>query len=387
MARKRYLLIFIPLVLIMAIAPGLSRAAGREVPEAPAGSKAAPATEAGETERDTASAKHLSIESADGNWLMEFGALAQFRYEYAKFDHGDTTSDFSLNTLRPYIQGHVFDKNLEYYMEFEFGQGDNELLEAYVDWVKNPTFSFRAGQMKVPYGRQFPLFEGNLQFADRGIATNYFAMRPDGYDIGFMMHGKSKEGMFETAIGLFNGSGKNRFNDNKYPMFAGRIGVNPNGHFYPCEADIQNHQKMVASFGGSFLYNRYGTLVADQFDEMRFGLDFASKYKGFSTQAEFFYSHDNWKKIGIPSLNQDGWYIQAGYFLRPQHHELAFRWSVIDPDRDTSNDWKSEYTFGYNYYNRGHRYKIQIDYSFLRSKYPNQTYDDQKLTAQVQVWI
>jgi hypothetical protein len=333
--------------------------------------------------------KHFYVETADGNWKVEFGALAQFTYRYTDFDRFGTESTFFVHRLRPNLSGNIFSKNLQYRMEYEFGEGDAEILEAYVDWVNNPALSFRLGQFKVPFSREFLMYEGNLAFVDRSPATNHFSERPDGYDVGLMVHGAAKDDLFQIAAGLFNGAGKNRFNDNKYPMFAGRLVVNPNGYFCNDEGDLCNHEGIKSSFGGSLVFNRFGATRASEFDELRFSVDGAVKYKGFSTQGEFFYLNDDIRTEGVADHKEDGWYLQAGYFLKPFHHELAFRWSVIDPDRDVKNDWQSEYTFGYNYFFRAHRYKLQFDYTYLKTDSPFSSLrvEDNRFRAQAGVWF
>jgi phosphate-selective porin OprO/OprP len=385
-------LLILLIVFCLAALPCASRGAGFEIPEAAALQAPAPPPQGGEgagPDTEQGYEKHFYIESADGNWKIEFGLLGQFAYRYTDFERFETESTFYVHRFRPNLSGHVFSKNLAYRMELEFGEGDAELLEAYIDWVNDPALSFRLGQFKVPYSREFLMYEGNLEFVDRSAATERFVARPDGYDIGVMVHGSAKDDVFQIAAGLFNGAGRNQFNDNKYPMFAARLVVNPNGYFCNDEGDLCNHEGVKSSFGGSFAFNRFGTTQANEFDEMRFGVDGAVKYKGFSTQGEFFYLTDDIRAIGVADHKEDGWYLQAGYFLKPFHHELAFRWSVIDPDRDVEDDWRSEYTWGYNCFLRAHRYKLQFDYSYLKNEslYPSLESKDHRFRAQATVWF
>lgn len=61
------------------------------------------------------------------------------------------------------------------------------------------------------------------------------------------------------------------------------------------------------------------------------------------------------------SIDSNGFYTQAGYFVIAKKLEIAARYSMLDPNNDVSNDLQKEYDVGINYYFRAHRSKIQAD--------------------------
>ncbi|HHT9159423.1 MAG TPA: porin, partial [Candidatus Brocadiaceae bacterium] len=84
------------------------------------------------------------------------------------------------------------------------------------------------------------------------------------------------------------------------------------------------------------------------------------KYRGISWHNEIFARSED-PEDGGDTLNSDGFFTQAGYFILRDRVEVAARYSMLDPDNDVSNDLEKEYTAGVNYYFRGHRSKIQAD--------------------------
>jgi hypothetical protein len=86
------------------------------------------------------------------------------------------------------------------------------------------------------------------------------------------------------------------------------------------------------------------------------------RYRGFTWDSEYYVrSKDPESDDAGDTVNSDGFYTQAGYFVIPKKLELATRYSLLDPNNDLPEDFQREYALGINYYFRGHRSKIQTD--------------------------
>ena len=109
------------------------------------------------------------------------------------------------------------------------------------------------------------------------------------------------------------------------------------------------------------------------------------KYRGFTWHNEYFVMSED-PEDGGDTLNSDGFFTQAGYFILRDRVEVAARYSMLDPDNDVSNDLEKEYTAGVNYYFRAHRSKIQADYGhYVTEKGEEQDQKDNQVRVQYQI--
>jgi hypothetical protein len=89
----------------------------------------------------------------------------------------------------------------------------------------------------------------------------------------------------------------------------------------------------------------------------------AFKYAGLSLRAEYFNRvnfDDQSPKSG--DVDAQGYYAQAGYMLIPKRLEAAFRGSQVM--RNGSDDDELEYVAALSYFFKGHKAKLQMDYTY-----------------------
>ena len=89
----------------------------------------------------------------------------------------------------------------------------------------------------------------------------------------------------------------------------------------------------------------------------------AFKYAGLSLRAEYF-NRVNFDDQSPKSGDADaqGYYAQAGYMLIPKRLEAAFRGSQVV--RKGSDDDELEYVAALSYFFKGHKAKLQMDYTY-----------------------
>jgi hypothetical protein len=113
--------------------------------------------------------------------------------------------------------------------------------------------------------------------------------------------------------------------------------------------------------------------------------ELSMKYRGLSWHNEYFVMTENPEKEG-ETIDSDGFFTQAGYFVIPKKLEIAARYSMLDPNNDVKNDLGKEYSAGVNYYFRLHRSKIQADFGhYVTEEGEEQDREENFVRAQYQI--
>jgi phosphate-selective porin len=339
------------------------------------------------------------LQTQNGDFLLKMGSRLNFLYGYGSLEQQDNVASFDIQHAKLYMGGHAFNKRVSFYLQSEFAQHSrrtnfamehtNEAfaLEDYYIQSKFGTLALQAGQYKVPFAKQWMIYSGNLQFIQRSLATNAFQF---GRDRGVALFGQKS--YFAYTMGVFNGASvmtipnvlrrptsQNQSNDlqNSGMMYVARLTVFPQRQAGYEESDIRHNEASRIEWGSTFAfdhnrdYDTDGDFDADEFgvETYSVGLDATYKRRGLSLQAEAFWrEHDFENQAGITSM---GAYAQAGYFLRPRSWEVAFRYSILEPNRDQSEDLSQEFSVVNSLYLSGnHRYKMMFQYSYFHHQTP-----------------
>ena len=170
------------------------------------------------------------------------------------------------------------------------------------------------------------------------------------------------------------------------------------GHESYKESDLEYTETFKAHIGGGIGFEQIGRNESESFDflfETKEEIDqtqllgeFGFKYRGLSLVGEY---HNRKRKVldthvvgdavGLifpvssgatyakQSLNDQGFFVQGGYFVIPKKLEIAGRYELIDygrnhPEGGTPGlvDNHCSYTAGLNYFLHGRDHKIQINY-------------------------
>ncbi|MBF0491829.1 MAG: hypothetical protein HQM15_03525 [Deltaproteobacteria bacterium] len=367
--------------------------------------------------------KGLQFKNKDESFSLKIRNVIQARYEYDSNEQALDKNTFQIRRLKTSFEGNAFSKNLDYKIQFTWINSTlaDILEDAYVDYKFNPAARLEAGQFAIPYNRQEMTSSGRQQFVDRSLAADEFRFTsidtastttctlPGGgtvtgsgvtcgagatstttttntprsfyYDTGLMLHGDFLDKKLEYAVAVTNGSGNTRVNGNKDFLYTGRLVWNAMGAYGYSEGDTENleHPSLALAFDGG-----YNVRDTDETTFIQLGSDIGFKYKGFSLQGEYFFR--NVDPLGPNNTTRDhGYYAQAGYFIIPQHFEVAARASQVILSGPSNN--KAEYTLGLNYYMFGHDLKLQADYSYLPRQTAADTMHDQRFRLQLQAWF
>ncbi len=295
---------------------------------------------------------------------------------------------FRLRRMKTKFDGWIYSKDLTYELQLNWPDTANPFEDANVnyDFTKGKrNFMIKAGQYKVPFGRQELTSSGSLQFVDRAAVSNIFAR---GRDIGLQLWGTPMGGKLDWRIGVFNGNGRTvSRNDNDDLQLNARLQWAPFGDPRYSESDFEGSEKFLLAIAGNYEENTRdvaasGNIPAHQNRWDIAGVDVIAKYRGFSLFAEQF-SRSNDRTRNLRDFDDEGYTVQVGYFVLPSKLELAIRSSEYDPDTSIANNERLEKGVALGYFWNKHNHKLQADFRELEDKARRNK--DRELRIQYQV--
>lgn len=308
---------------------------------------------------------------------LKISTRTQFRYTYFMTDPDSTIGNngvFTIPRARLRLDGYAFYSWIKYKVQYDF-EGDTDacvgpactvirrpdLRDLYFDITRQPWYSVRLGQFKVPFGLQELTSSGDQEFVDRSLASELFA---PSRQQGAMLWGLSFEKKFGYEAGLFNGNGRNRVaNDDVGYLYAVRVHWDPNGEYKLSESAVDHPDTVNWTIGAAYNMNSIQKSLLKTADHLRqdtaegfFGL----KYKRLFVLADYYL-----RRVQQTGTNdradRDGYIAQVGVFVT-QKIEVSGRYSTIDINKDMSDDKSTERRLGFGWYFSKHELKFQADY-------------------------
>ena len=168
------------------------------------------------------------IKSADNNFRLRVGGHVQADSRF--YTESDPaiflgSSTFLLRKVRPILQGTVY-KFFDFKIMADFGNGQALVQDAYLDFTYLPRTKFRFGKFKPPVGLERLQADIDNLFVERAMPTDLVPNR----DVGVQVFGENLGGVFNYALGVFNGvvdGGNGDLDTNNTKDFAGRVFLNP----------------------------------------------------------------------------------------------------------------------------------------------------------------
>lgn len=288
--------------------------------------------------------------------------------------NGDTYG--SIRRLKMMVQGQL-DKRTRYYGQVLYKannrsrtDGQPYLQELRV-WRRLGRTRITVGQIKPPFGWERFTPDTELVLIDRAQVTNRLV--PDGNlgrafarDRGLQWDWSLGSGTY--SLGLFDGAGANNDPHGLGPLVAARAvydrrpgsrGRSLGAHAeaavswrYARDLDFTSQVPGSESFG------------YDHFTGHDWRVDLAAGLQGPRWEARAEYLRADYRPLGsaLPEVAADGYYAQASYLLTTKL-ELAVKHEVYDPGGEVASRHHVHQTgFGLNFYIRGNREKLQINY-------------------------
>jgi phosphate-selective porin OprO/OprP len=347
----------------------------------------------------------LEVESADGRYSLQFGAMAQLLATVVDAPAADPTFDLVFRRARIVLGGNLFTPHILYKVQLtaspaELGWRDgairrSPILDWYFTFDRLRDATFVVGQYKVPYNHQRMLRVTGMQFVERSGANNELTMDRD---IGVDVRSKDVGGLghLRYYVGAYLGNGIAIHGPADPGLaYVGRVEVLPLGNYDDLEeADHDRSKKPRMLLGGAFAY-----IDRDPHDNHAFGgripldggktstlnatADLQLRWAGASLESAFFWREATRRQGGgvldemgdpIPTVaprNGMGWFAQAGYLIPRLPLELGMRYGQVIAQGDatqTSLVDQDELGGVINYYFARHWLKLQLDYLHLWSQ-------------------
>lgn len=318
--------------------------------------------------------KGSTVEFPEAGVAIQLNGEVQTSYEYNSYDDQSArgvsdNNNFDVNRARLNLQGSGLDGKVSFKLEEDFADASNadgtsgsNLEDAWIQFNNSDEAKVLLGQTKVPQSLQFSMNETRLQFTERSIATDEFAI---GRQRGVMLHGGTADGIgygIMASNGESEGEGQNLDGVDPNLQYSGIVTYSANGYDRYSEGDVKGTDGTAWTAGLGVSWGD-GHVSGDQFDTTRVGADLGLKSEGLSAQGEFFFRSTDPDEGS--SDDDYGFYVQAGYMVVPQEWEVAGRFAANYLEAGDANDDQMEYGAVVNRYLKGHSLKLQGEASFL----------------------
>lgn len=254
---------------------------------------------------------------------------------------------FRLLNARLGFNGYILSPRVRFALWLE-AAGSPVVKQATVSFLPFDFLEIQAGQLKVPNSYQFLICNSWLLFSNRSPATLSFM---GDYDLGALLTFRQWKGRVFQQIGVFNGEGPGKLDENRYLRYLVRFGVTPFGKLPSTEDDILRTRKPKLHLAISGSYNKVQTGDLDNDGErdeskgvFQVGAELAFMWRGLSLQAEFFFRLEDHGKILEEQCPPDyrqyhrtclryqkyyGVYAQAAYYIW-RGLQAGVRYSMTD---------------------------------------------------------
>ncbi|MCX8159499.1 MAG: OprO/OprP family phosphate-selective porin [Candidatus Saccharicenans sp.] len=251
---------------------------------------------------------------------------------------------FSVRRARLSLDGRIL-KNLTFKVQVDLTRSP-VLLDALAEVLLDEKFNLRAGQFLVPFSLESTTSAGRLLTVNRSRVVDLLAPGRDngssGRDLGLVVFGRLS--IFQYSLGLVNGAGINKKDDNERKDFAGRIIASPG----------------LGLRLGLSLYNgrRFDAPTSTNLARNRLGLEASWDFRSFHLNAEYIQGRDD-------LIEKNGWYVQTAVDLKPDRYQLVFKLDHFDPDRNLPGQAITVYTAGANWF-LSPASKLQANFEYHR---------------------
>ena len=354
-----------------------------------------------ETEKKPDSIKEFYLKKGKGfefhfdrdRYMFYIDFRGQFRAAYPALNFPTNEDDFSdddinigISRARIKFGGYVGNPAYNFYLEQDVRGGN--LLDFRAQIEKLSYLKFRVGQWKARYSRERIISSGKQTGLERSLINRIFTIdRQQGASLYGNIDGGGAAN-FNYWAEVLTGSGRGGVvGDDDNLMYMLRLQWNPNGEELGFSgSDLKFHEKFVSSIavagvtntspytrfstsGGGQLYG-YESGVDGQYQVNQFLFETAFKYRGLSFDQELHYKNID-DRVNAEETLLMGNYFQVGYFFHylfdkfPKPLEVFARQAFFDPDTNISGNNNYEYSFGLNWFFKGHKNKLTVDYSYL----------------------
>jgi len=273
---------------------------------------------------------------------MKLGAYTQVRYTHWERSH----DGFRIRRARVGLKGEIL-KNINYSLQVDATKS-TILLDARVGISFSQQTELNFGQFKVPFSLENLTSSSLLDTINRSQTVEKLCPGRDigaaGRDIGVTFNGRAS--WIEYSLGIFNGSGINKTDDNDQKDVAVRLVL------YPVSSlglGLSYYDGKYSSYSGASLERRDRT-----------GIDMFYIQGPLSVKGEYIFARDG-------QFERYGWYIQGGYYLIQEKTQVIVKYDFLNRNRDIQEDRLEVITLGLNWF-FSKKTKFQINYEYHKDR-------------------
>lgn len=257
---------------------------------------------------------------------------------------------------------------------------------------------FTMGQFIPPFGMERFTSDAEIYTIDRAQVTDHLV--PNGQlgssfarDYGVQWDGQIDDRRLYFAGGLFHGRGANNGLHSPCPLFAARL-----TYELPSVATWAGHPIRLHVGASAATRRDHDVDLSAQcpgpaaaglrhFDgrDTRGDLELAADWRQTSVRAEYFRARFDFSEAAQSDFTATGYYVQVAQFLRPKLQAVA-KLEKFDPDNRAVSPHDLRWiTLGVNYYLKGNRAKVMVDYVFKQERV--RSYANNALEIQAQLYL
>ncbi len=245
------------------------------------------------------------------------------------------------------------------------------------DYKFSDAFNLFFGKKKLPYSRVSLISSSKQLIIERpGITEDAKKIFGDSEGHGYygsqiMIHGEAAEGMFKYYASITDGwqAGQttrwtSKTVEKSGLAYIGRVEFSPPGWIEKSQSDAHLGEEIHLTLG--LHYGAQGGIEykssSDKEDRTLIGADISFHLGGLTLQGEYESIDIAPSTAGTKNTKPNGWYAQAGYFISGIAIEPAIRYEYYNKDSEKTDDDQTTIAIGFNWYLKGHSFKIAANY-------------------------
>ena len=269
--------------------------------------------------------------------MPQFSGLINVRYQYATINQNYYSGKNGFDLRRLYLTGKGnLTKTISYKFQIDFASSP-KILDAYAEWKPLKNLGLQLGQFKLPYTLENPYSPSSLELIDNSqvITALISDYNNNGRDIGLSLNGSflAKDGynIIDYKLGLLNGNGINKSDNNTTKDFFGTLLINP---------------IKPLTLGASYYQGQYG---ADSVKYDRNRTSFGARYDDgkLLVRAEYVLGEIGTSPVKIKDAS--GYYATIGYYVTKKIQPVV-KYDFYQSDNDNDDSSVTQYVAGVNYW-------------------------------------
>jgi hypothetical protein len=273
------------------------------------------------------------LSSADGNYSMKINLLQQIRWSFNDNDSpagGAEEQSFGFENKRTRLtfSGNMVDSSWSYKVAYYLGTSNDvegfssgTLSDAWVSKDFGNGFAMYVGQFRLPFGAEYGLDAGNLQFTDYSVAASLLGPGSgQGVMFGYSADVFRVNAAYVNGLGQVNQAWAAGSPDSDW-AFAGRAEFKAAGN-WSNDAQSWKGEEFSAVIGGGFAIERDDASSATPW---RGTIDATIGFGGANLVGAFFYSDND------AATESTGFTVSGGVFVSDDI-EIVARFENLDID-------------------------------------------------------